>query len=286
MTLLSAPAPAKVNLTLHVTGQRADGYHLLDSLVVFADVSDTITVGPAPDLRLTVEGPFKQGVPLDETNIVMQCARLLRERRGVGKGAALTLNKFLPHAAGLGGGSSDAATTLKLLARFWEVEPLPPHDPDVVALGADVPVCLQAPSPMRMRGIGDELSPVPALPNAAVVLVNPREPTPTGTIYGGLQKTDNAPMDDIPERADLATFADWLKVQRNDLTAPAVAMAPGIEAALSRLRTLPAVKVAGMSGSGATCFALVKDMANARQVARVLQVAEQGWWVAPAALLR
>ena len=140
--------------------------------------------------------------------------------------------------------------------------------------------------PMRMRGIGDELSSVPALPFAAVVLVNPREPTPTGSIYDGLQHTDNAPMDDIPDGADLDTFADWLKAQRNDLTAPAVAIAPGIQTALSRLRTLPAVKMAGMSGSGSTCFALVKDMANARQVARVLQVAEQSWWVAPAALLR
>lgn len=279
-------APAKVNLTLHVTGQRADGYHLLDSLVVFAELGDRIAATPAFDLSLTVTGPFAQGVPVDEGNLVLRAARALQEARGVTRGAALRLTKTLPHAAGIGGGSSDAAATLRLLAALWQVEPLAADHPAVMALGADVPVCLRAPAPTLMRGAGETLQDAPALPPCGLVLVNPGVPTPTAEVFAGLAQKHNAPMDPIPEGADFDAFAAWLRAQRNDLQAAAEAVAPEIGEVLRKLRGLPAVEVAVMSGSGATCVALLRDMGAARQVARVLQVGNMGWWVAPAPMLR
>ncbi len=286
MTRLTATAPAKVNLTLHVTGQRDDGYHLLSSLVVFADLGDRLTVLPSPDLRLTVGGPFAAGVPVDDSNLVLRAAIALAQVRGVDRGAAIHLEKNLPHAAGLGGGSADAAATLSLLAQFWQVAPLPTDHPAVLALGADVPTCLAGPAPLHMTGIGDTLHPAPTLPDCALVLVNPRTDTPTPAVFKALTQKANADMDLLPAGLDLAGFADWLGDQRNDLLHPARGIAPDIDRVLDRLRRLPAVRAAGMSGSGATCWALVGDMAAARQTARVVQVAEMSWWVAPGAVLK
>lgn len=285
MAIIKANAPAKVNLTLHVTGQRADGYHLLDSLVGFADVSDQLTATTAPDLRLTVSGPFSAGVPTDDSNLILRAARALQQARGVSGGAVLHLDKHLPHAAGIGSGSADAAAALTMLAELWKVAPLPPTAPEVVALGADVPVCLAAPRPIRMTGIGEVLSPVPRLPDCALVLVRPPVGVPTGPVFAGLDRRDGSPMTAMPERLDYDGFVDCLAAQRNDLQAPAEAIVPEVSDALARLRALPAVSLARMTGSGATCFGLVKDMATARHVARIIQVAEMGWWVAPAALM-
>lgn len=284
MMRLSATAPAKVNLTLHVTGQRDDGYHLLDSLVVFADVGDQLTVLPGQDLRMTVGGPFAQGVPGDDRNLVLRAARMLAEMRGVDRGALIQLDKHLPHAAGLGGGSSDAAAALSLLAQFWEVAPLPADTPEVLALGADVPACLHGPGPLLLSGIGDVLHRPPALPDCALVLVNPRQDIATPEAFKALEQKDNPAMDALPEGLDLNGFAAWLSRQRNDLLKPAQSMVPEIERVLDRLRRLPAVKAVGMSGSGATCWALVADMAAARLAARAVQVAEMGWWVVPGAV--
>jgi 4-diphosphocytidyl-2-C-methyl-D-erythritol kinase len=286
VTRLTATAPAKVNLTLHVTGQRDGGYHLLDSLVVFADVGDQLTLKPSPDLRLNVGGPFSMGVPADDRNLVMQAARALAGLRGVDRGATIQLDKTLPHSAGIGGGSSDAATALGLLAKFWNVAPLPADHPAAAALGADVPVCLSGPGPLRMRGIGDEVSPAPRLPDCALVLVNPKVETPTPAVFKTLTSHKNPAMGAVPEGMDLDGFAHWLTLQRNDLLDPARQIAPQIDDVLDRLRRLPAVKATGLSGSGATCWALVTDMATARLAARAVQVAEMGWWVAPAAVLR
>lgn len=278
-------APAKVNLTLHVTGQRADGYHLLDSLVAFTEAGDLISAQPANDMTLTVSGPFAQGVPTDESNLILRAAHLLRRKRGVIAGAQISLEKHLPHAAGLGGGSSDAAAALKLLAALWDVEPLPVDAPEVVALGADVPVCLQGPAPARMRGVGDLLSPVPRLPDCALVLVNPKVAMPTGAVFEGLALKENAPMAELPEALTFEGFAEWLRAQRNDLQEPAMDVAKEVQSAIDRLNRIPAVAFAGMSGSGATCFGLVRNMADARHAARVVQVAEMSWWVTPAAIL-
>ncbi|WP_342069073.1 4-(cytidine 5'-diphospho)-2-C-methyl-D-erythritol kinase [Yoonia algicola] len=285
MATIKASAPAKVNLTLHVTGQRDDGYHLLDSLVVFAGVADQLSATIAPDLRISVSGPFSMGVPTDHTNLMMRAAEVLRAARGVTMGASLTLEKHLPHAAGIGSGSSDAATTLAMLAELWSVAPLPAMTPEVVALGADVPVCISSPRPLRMSGIGDMLSPVGQLPSCALVLVRPPVEVPTGPVFQGLATKQGSPMTPLPTALDYEGFVHWLLAQRNDLQPPAEAIAPQITEAIAKLGSLPAVSVAGMSGSGATCFGLVKNMAIARHVARIVQVAKMDWWVAPAEVL-
>ncbi|WP_342077952.1 4-(cytidine 5'-diphospho)-2-C-methyl-D-erythritol kinase [Yoonia sp. SS1-5] len=285
MATIRALAPAKINLTLHVTGQRDDGYHLLDSLVVFVDVADEIEASLAPELSLTVSGPFAQGVPTDATNLIMRAALALQKARGVTQGAAMTLKKSLPHAAGIGSGSADAAAALGLLAKLWKVAPLPPSAPEIVTLGADVPVCLHAPRPTRMSGIGDVLADIPPLPDAALVLVRPPVDVPTQSVFRGLKKKDGRAMSPLSDRTDFAQFAAWLAAQRNDLLATARTLAPEIGTALAKLDAMPAVAATGMSGSGATCFGLVKDMAAARQAARILQLSQMGWWVAPAAIL-
>lgn len=285
MTKVEASAPAKVNLTLHVTGQRTDGYHKLDSLVVFADVADHLTATLAPDLRITVSGPFSVGVPTDHTNLVLRAASALRDVRGVTQGAAITLDKHLPHAAGIGSGSADAAAALSLLSGLWNVAPLPANAPEVLALGADVPVCMRTPAPTRMTGIGETLMSTPALPDCAMVLINPRVEVPTGQVFAGLTTKTNPAMGDIPTGLDFTGFINWMKQTRNDLLPPARLLAPEVDAAINRLNAMPAVQYAGMSGSGATCFGLVRNMADARQVARAIQVGEMSWWVAPAQVL-
>ena len=278
-------APAKVNLTLHVTGQRDDGYHLLDSLVVFTDAGDIVTATHSDSLTLTVTGPFADGVPTDGTNLILRAAETLRRVRGVTKGATISVEKHLPNAAGLGGGSSDAAATLKLLAELWDVVPLQAASPEVTLLGADVPVCMRAPAPTRMTGIGDLLAPVSKLPNCALVLVNPKIAVPTRSVFDGLASKHNAVMERLPNSLDFDGFASWLAAQRNDLQPPAIKSAAAIQSVLDRLNRIPTVAFAGMSGSGATCFGLTKNMADARHVARVIQVAEMGWWVTPAEIL-
>jgi 4-diphosphocytidyl-2-C-methyl-D-erythritol kinase len=280
-----AKAPAKVNLTLHVTGQRDDGYHLLDSLVVFADVCDELAATSAADLTLTVTGPFAQGVPVDHTNLMIRAAETLRAARGITAGAAMTLEKNLPHAAGIGSGSSDAAATLGMLAKLWDVTPLSADAPEVLALGADVPVCMRAPNAVRMSGIGEVLAPVPALPACALVLVRPPVDVLTGAVFSGLATKQGTPMDALPEGLDFAGFAAWLAAQRNDLQPPAKAIAPQIATTISKLAALPEVAFAGMSGSGATCFALVQDMDAAQRVADVMQAAHPELWIVPADVL-
>lgn len=268
-----------------MTGQRDDGYHLLDSLVVFADVCDELTVAPAADLSLTVTGPFAHGVPVDHSNLMIRAAQALRTVRGITAGAAMALEKNLPHAAGVGSGSSDAAATLGMLAKLWDVIPLPADAPEVLALGADVPVCMHAPDAVRMSGIGEVLAPIPALPACALVLVRPPVDVPTAAVFSGLATKQGTPMELLPVGLEFAGFAAWLAAQRNDLQSPAKAIAPQIAATIAALDALPEVAFAGMSGSGATCFALVHDIEAAQRVADVMQAAHPEWWIVPANVL-
>ena len=285
MTTARVAAPAKVNLTLHVTGQRDNGYHELDSLVVFTDIADRLSATRTADMRLSVSGPFAEGVPTDDSNLVLRAANLLRQIRGVTIGAAITLEKHLPHAAGLGGGSADAAAALNLLAQLWQVAPLPADAEEIVALGADVPVCLSGPHALHMQGIGENVSPAPKLPDCAIVLVNPRVPIPTSAAFAGLADKSNPPMTAMPDHWDFESFIGWLRNQRNDLLPVAEQIAPEVSQALAHLSRMPAVKAVGMSGSGATCYGITRDLADARHVARAIQVSQMGWWVAPALLL-
>lgn len=278
-------APAKVNLALHVLGRRDDGYHELDSLVVFAGIGDQLTALGAPALSLAVEGPFSTGVPTGEDNLVLKAARTLQAARGVTVGAKMKLTKSLPHAAGLGSASSDAAAAIRLLATLWGVPPLTPEDPETMALGADVPVCLAAPAPQRMSGAGERLAALPPLPAAGLVLVNPGVAVGTKAVFEGLGKVNGTGLADLRPGITAEGLAAWIEAQRNDLAGAAEALAPEIGRALSRLRAQPGVLAAQMSGSGATCFGITRDVGVARQAARAIQLAEQGWWVVPAPLL-
>ena len=267
-------APAKINLTLHVTGQRADGYHVLDSLVVFADQADRISAGPAPALSLRVTGPMASRVPVDDGNLVLRAARLM----GAEPPVALTLEKHLPVASGIGGGSADAAATLRLLARIG-AQPLP--DPvALLRLGADVPVCL-AGRPARMRGIGEVLDPVPPLPGFWLVLVHPGVAVPTPAIFKSLTSRQNPAMPDVPHLPHAHALARWLTAQRNDLQAAAMALEPVIAQVQAALAAQTGCLLARMSGSGATCFGLFADETAAMAAALVLQQDHPHWWVAP-----
>jgi 4-diphosphocytidyl-2-C-methyl-D-erythritol kinase len=261
-------APAKINLTLHVRGRRADGFHLLDSLVTFADAGDGVTVRPAARTRLRVTGPMAAGVPTGGENSVLRAAAL------IGVDAAITLDKHLPAAAGIGGGASDAAATLRALARLGD-RPLP----EALCLGADVPVCVLARA-ARMRGIGEDVMPVRGLPVLDAVLINPRVPVSTREVFARLAQRDNPPMPGaLPRWCDTATFARWLAAQRNDLEVPAQALCPQIGAVLERLRADAACALARMSGSGATCFGIYRDSGTARLAAARIAVERPDWWV-------
>jgi 4-diphosphocytidyl-2-C-methyl-D-erythritol kinase len=272
-------APAKVNLCLHVTGRRADGYHLLDSLVVFAGVGDRVSVGPGPGLGLTVLGPEAGGLTGAADNLVLRAAKAM----GVTE-ARLTLQKCLPVASGIGGGSADAAATLRLFARRGHALPAPGA---VLALGADVPVCL-AGRPARMRGVGEALTPLPALPALWVVLVNPRVPVPTPAVFAALARRENPPLPDLPPPAlgSAAAFAAWLGAQtRNDLVAPAARVAPVLGLVQDALSALPGCLLARMSGSGGTHFGLFATEAAALAALGGLQSARPHWWTAAAPVL-
>ncbi|NKB29157.1 MAG: 4-(cytidine 5'-diphospho)-2-C-methyl-D-erythritol kinase [Rhodobacteraceae bacterium] len=272
-----ALAPAKINLTLHVTDRRDDGYHLLDSLVVFAGVGDRITASPADKVSLEVTGPMAAGVPTDGSNLVLRAAGLMPDCP-----ARITLDKHLPAAAGIGGGSSDAAATIRALTHLGGT---PPPDNSVLTLGADVPVCL-ANRPARMRGIGGDIGKVPALPPAHLVLVNPGIAVPTAQVFAALDGRSGKPMPEtLPDWDDTDTLAQWLSGQRNDLETPACAIAPVINDVLTALSNQPDCLLARMSGSGATCFGLFATDTQAARAARDLGTAHPTWWVVDAPIL-
>ncbi len=267
-------APAKLNLCLHVTGRRADGYHLLDSLVVFADVADRVSATKGQGLTLTVTGPEGAGLAAEPDNLVLRAARAM----GV-TDVALVLEKLLPVASGIGGGSADAAATLRALARLTG-RPLPGSE-DVLRLGADVPVCL-AGRPARMSGIGEVLASLPPLPPLWCVLVNPRLPVPTPQVFAALARHDNPPLPDLPPAAlaSAESFAAWLANHtRNDLIPPASTVAPVLVEVQSALAATPACLLARMSGSGGTHFGLFASAAAAEAAARSLAAAHPGWWI-------
>lgn len=271
-------APAKINLCLHVTGQRPDGYHLLDSLVVFAGLGDRITVVADAGLALRVVGPQAAGLSAGEDNLVLRAARAFAGDRG----AAITLDKQVPVASGIGGGSADAAATLRALARLWQL-PLP-DAATVLALGADVPVCL-AGRPVRMRGIGDALTDVPPMPPAWLVLVNPGVAVATPAVFRGLTHKANPALPEVPAFPDAQAMARWLTGQRNDLEPVAEALMPVIGTARQALAAQPGCLLARMSGSGATCFGLFAGQTQAGAARDAIRAAQVGWWVEAAPML-
>lgn len=272
---LTEAAPAKVNLYLHVTGRRVDGYHLLDSLAVFAGAADVLRAEEADGLSLHLIGPFGPGLQAEPDNLILRAARALAAAAGVPARARLTLDKRLPVASGIGGGSADAAAALRLLGRLWQVRPA---ENDLLAaaagLGADVPVCL-ASRPARMGGIGEVLTPAPSMPEYGILLVNPGVPVATPEVFrrrtGAFSDAARLP-DGWP---DARVMASDLARLHNDLEAPAAQLRPEVADALAWLRARPGCLLARMSGSGATCFAL---FAIPGEAARAARDAPAGWW--------
>jgi 4-diphosphocytidyl-2-C-methyl-D-erythritol kinase len=278
-------APAKVNLYLHVTGKREDGYHLLDSLVVFAGTGDTLRFAPSETLSLEIEGPGAETLSAGADNIVLKAARALADALGRPAQAAITLEKHLPVASGIGGGSADAAATLRGLMALWDIS----LDDDTLAriglgLGADLPVCL-AGRPTQMSGIGEMLEAAVTLPPAWLVLVNPRIALSTPSVFRARAGdfTPAAPLTEIP--ADANALANALINRRNDLAPPAMMLEPAVKAMLDAIGETQGCLLARMSGSGATCFGLYADEESADQAADALAAAHPDWWVSPAPIL-
>ena len=273
-------APAKINLHLHVTGRRADGYHTLDSLVVFAPgAADGIEARPADAFSLAIDGAFGAGLSASDDNLVLRAARALG-----GGAAALRLRKALPVASGIGGGSADAAATLRALTRLHGLDPAAARAV-AVGLGADVPVCL-AGRPAVMRGIGEILAPAPRLPPSALLLVNPGVPVATADVFRGRRGQAFRPDAALPAGWDTADAMarDLERLTTNDLEAAARVVAPVIGDVLARLRDTRACRLARMSGSGGTCFGIYGTLREAEAAAEAL--GDTGWWRAASEVAR
>lgn len=281
MPALEEAAPAKVNLFLHVTGRRADGYHLLDSLAVFGPAADQLTATPDDALNLTLAGPFGESLAAEPDNLVLRAARALAAEAGVTAGAALHLEKHLPVASGIGGGSADAAAALRLLNRLWGCG----LDQAALArlaapLGADIPVCV-ASRAARMQGIGELISPAPSLPACGLLLVNPRVPVATPAVFRARQG-GFSPAASLPAAwPDAASMAADLTRLTNDLEAPALSLCPMIGEVLAALNAAPGCLLARMSGSGATCFGL---FATPGEAVAATTCMPRDWWASGGAL--
>ena len=277
--MIRVEAPAKLNLYLHVTGRRADGYHELDSLVTFTALADTLEIAPADALSLAVSGPFAEALGTGD-NLATRAAVALAERLGRRACVRIALLKRIPVAAGLGGGSADAAAVLRGLARLWGLGAAHASDLQDVALGlgADVPVCLHARA-AYMAGIGETLSAPPPLPPCGVLLVNPGVPVPTGAIFAARQGPFSVAQRFQESPTDAAALARLLRARRNDLELPALAHAPEVGHVLDRLGAAPGCLLARMSGSGGTCFGLFADGAAAAEASRAIASENPDWWV-------
>ncbi|MEX0808364.1 MAG: 4-(cytidine 5'-diphospho)-2-C-methyl-D-erythritol kinase [Dongiaceae bacterium] len=285
MASIVETAPAKINLCLHVLGRRPDGYHEIDSLIAFAAVGDRIAVAPSTGAALDIGGPFARDCPAAGANLVMRAAMMLAATSARPLMASMHLDKQLPVAAGIGGGSADAAAALRALQQLWKVE----VDPTLLtgmglALGADVPVCL-AGQPSRVRGIGERIDVLPPLPAASLVLVHPSVPLPTADVFAARRGAFGDAVPALPKRfADVGALAEFLRVCRNDLTEAAIACCPPIESALAALDAVPGCLLARMTGSGATCFGLFADDESAQRAERAIAGERRQWWVRATAL--
>ncbi len=285
------PAPvaryawAKVNLYLHILGRRPDGYHELDSLISFAGVGDRLSIATADELVLTAAGPFAEGLPMGEENLVLRAARRLAEACQVTRGAHIHLEKCLPVAAGIGGGSADAAAVLEGLAEFWGVSLEADAFAGIaLALGADVPVCLSG-QPTFVGGIGEDLERAPPLPQAWLVLANPGKALLTAEVFKARQGAFSEPARWVEASPTAEDLAERLAGCRNDLEPSARDLLPEVSDLLDLLSQAPACLLARLSGSGPTGFGLFASRDEARQAAAAIAKARPSWWVAEAPLL-
>ncbi|WP_176084918.1 4-(cytidine 5'-diphospho)-2-C-methyl-D-erythritol kinase [Martelella sp. HB161492] len=283
---LAEDAPAKINLALHVTGRRPDGYHLIDTLVTFADKGDKLFFTRADNDRFTVSGRFGERIPsgpaAEAENLVIRARSCMQDLAAAeGRTAAavhIHLEKNLPPASGIGGGSADAAATLRGLNRLWQLDLT--HErlaQAALALGADCPMCVTS-RPLLARGIGEDLTTLAHFPALNMVLVNPLSPVSTPAVFAALTHRENAPLPAIPTAAGAERWPALIAAGRNDLEVPALALLPEIGAVLQALEKT-GTKLARMSGSGATCFGLYEDGAAAAEAAERLAHAFPDWFV-------
>lgn len=288
---LTTRARAKINLTLKVVGRRADGYHELESLVAFAGVGDELSLEPAAELSLSIAGPRGAGLEADERNLVLRAAHHLAEEAGPLRWGRFHLVKRLPVASGIGGGSADAAAALRLLARLNAISPADPMlARAALRAGADVPVCLDSRARM-MRGAGEALGPVLRLPRLFAVLVNPGIAVETAAVFRklSLDPAQGHALSQVQAAGSwplvsAAALTEALSASGNDLQPPACATAPEIAAVLESLAAIPGCRLARMSGSGATCFAIFDDCRASAVAARALRTAQPLWWIKPTVL--
>lgn len=273
-------ARAKVNLALHVTGQRDDGYHLLDSVVVFSDYGDEITVSRRTDgneHKLSITGPFSDGLETTDDNLVLKAVKLF----GADLPALdLSLVKKLPVASGIGGGSADAAATMLAISELLGCPH--PTSSDLLSLGADVPVCVHGcskGSAIHMRGIGETLCELPKIPALSLLLVNPLVQVSTPAIFTSLKRKDNPPLKEIPPSFDhQQSLVEWLQQSRNDLQHPAILNCADVQTCLNAIAECDGILLSRMSGSGATCFGLFADEQTAEKAANHLSETHANWW--------
>jgi len=280
-------APAKVNLFLHVGPLRTDGYHPVCSLATFADAGDVVRLSSATEMGFAIEGPFADTLAGETDNLVTRARDLFLAGHADTPSFQLTLKKRLPIAAGLGGGSSDAAAALRLIAEALKLEDGGTLEAIARQLGADALMCLEA-QPVLAQGRGDDLSAPPPFPDLPAVLVNPLKPSPTGAVYRAYDAA-GAPGDADPPvwpetLSSAEAVAEFLAICRNDLEAPATGLQPAIADVLYALRAQPETKLARMSGSGATCFAICGDQAEREALASSLAASHPDWWVRPCLL--
>jgi 4-diphosphocytidyl-2-C-methyl-D-erythritol kinase len=273
-------APAKINLALHVTGQRVDGYHLIDTLVAFTEFGDELTFAASDADEFVIDGPFAAQLQGDETNLVTMARDAMR---ALASGrpcppVSIHLTKNLPVASGLGGGSGDAAAAMRGLNEFWELSlSVKELSAAGLALGADVPMCL-AGKPLRAQGIGEEIALLQKFPALDIVLANPGVAVSTPQIFAMLAKKDNRPMSAIPNLSSMHAAGEWLAAQRNDLQGPAAKLQPVIADCLFELKESGAM-LARMSGSGATCFGMFVNAAAAARAAQAIKRKHPQWFV-------
>ncbi len=278
-------APAKLNLYLHLLGRRADGYHLIDSLVAFAGVGDVVEASPGEGLSLEVAGPFAPALAGTRENLVLRAARRLAAEGGVSADAAIRLHKALPVAAGLGGGSADAAAALRALAALWRLDPDEEELRRLGAeLGADVPACLVGRA-VFVGGIGEAIEPAPALPPVFAALAGPPTPLATKDVYAAFTGAFSQPARFAGAPRDARELAARLAERANDLEAPARGLAPAVGENLAALAAEPGCLLARMSGSGAACLGLFATAGEASSAAARIAAARPGWWVVSTALV-
>lgn len=280
-------APAKINLALHVLSRRNDGFHLIDSLVVFTEFADQLSVTASPNdhLELALDGPFARELDLlnrSNENLVLRSAEALLNQKNKRKNrsAQINLTKHIPIAAGLGGGSADAACALRLLNRHWELDLSDQKLADIsLDLGADVPMCLKS-KPVIASGIGERLTPANEIPSLPLVLVNPSIPVSTAEVYARLENAERSALPPLPERfSSMMSFVIWLRKTRNDLSESARKMTGLAEEAVNALLSDPDCVFAQMSGSGATAFGIFPKLSVAERLAKKIRQERPNWWV-------